>query len=61
MGAGRARQKRAALPDDDAASAEICAYIRGALHFITQRRPDVLTALANSASFTDEYPRRVPI
>ena len=35
---------------DDAASEEICAYIRGILHFTTQRWPDVLTALANSAS-----------
>lgn len=39
----------------DAAAAEICAYMRGILHFTTQRWPDVLTALANSASFTDEY------
>jgi type VII secretion ATPase EccA len=48
-------KKRAAMPDGDAASAEICAYIRGVLHFTTQRWPDVLTALANSASFSDEY------
>lgn len=48
-------KKRAATPDGDASSAEICAYIRGVLHFTTQRWPDVLTALANSASFTDEY------
>jgi type VII secretion ATPase EccA len=34
---------------------EVCAYIRGILHFTTQRWPDVLTALANSASFTDDY------
>jgi type VII secretion ATPase EccA len=47
--------KRAAMPDGDAASVEICAYIRGVLHFTTQRWPDVLTALANSASFVDEY------
>src|SRR6185437_14294341 len=47
--------KRAAMPDGDAASSEICAYIRGVLHFTTQRWPDVLTALANSASFIDEY------
>jgi type VII secretion ATPase EccA len=46
---------RAAMPDGDAGSAEICAYIRGALHFTTQRWPDVLTALSNSASFKDEY------
>jgi type VII secretion ATPase EccA len=46
---------RAALPDGDSASNEICAYIRGVLHFTTQRWPDVLTALSNSASFTDEY------
>jgi type VII secretion ATPase EccA len=47
--------KRAAMPDGDSGSSEICAYIRGVLHFTTQRWPDVLTALANSASFTDEY------
>lgn len=47
--------KRAALPDGDVGSSEICAYIRGVLHFTTQRWPDVLTALANSASFNDEY------
>lgn len=29
--------------------------MRGILHFTTQRWPDVLTALANSASFTDDY------
>lgn len=46
---------RAALPDKDATSAEICAYLRGVLHFTTQRWPDVLSALSNSASFTDEY------
>jgi type VII secretion ATPase EccA len=46
---------RAAMPDGDAGSAEICAYIRGVLHFTTQRWPDVLTALSNSASFKDEY------
>ena len=43
------------MPDGDVAVSEICAYIRGVLHFTTQRWPDVLTALANSASFTDEY------
>lgn len=48
-------KKRAAMPDADAASAEICAYVRGVLHFTTQRWPDVLTALSNSASFKDEY------
>lgn len=40
---------------DDSASDEICAYLRGVLHFTTQRWPDVLTALAASASFADEY------
>jgi type VII secretion ATPase EccA len=39
----------------DAESDEICAYLRGVLHFTTQRWPDVLTALAHSAAFTDEY------
>lgn len=46
---------RAAMPDGDAGSAEICAYVRGALHFATQRWPDVLSALSPSASFQDEY------
>ncbi|WP_301123813.1 MULTISPECIES: type VII secretion AAA-ATPase EccA [Mycolicibacterium] len=36
-------------------SIEIRAYIRGVLHFTTQRWPDVLTSLAASNSFTDEY------
>lgn len=48
-------QKRAAMPNGDMSSTEICAYIRGVLHFSTQRWPDVLTALANSASFSDKY------
>ncbi|OBR99042.1 type VII secretion AAA-ATPase EccA [Mycobacterium gordonae] len=46
---------RRSMPDGDAENNEICAYIRGVLHFTTQRWPDVLTALANSASFSDEY------
>jgi type VII secretion ATPase EccA len=41
--------------NSDPAADEVCAYIRGILHFTTQRWPDVLTTLANSASFTDEY------
>lgn len=44
---------REAMPDP--ATDEICAYIRGVLHFTTQRWPDVLTALADSATFTDRY------
>jgi type VII secretion ATPase EccA len=48
-------KKRSEMPGGDAASNEICAYIRGVLHFTTQRWPDVLAAMANSASFTDEY------
>ncbi|WP_454232415.1 type VII secretion AAA-ATPase EccA [Mycolicibacterium fortuitum] len=39
----------------DGDTAEICAYIRGVLHFTTQRWPDVLTALSKSGSFTDSY------
>lgn len=39
----------------DGDTAEICAYIRGVLHFTTQRWPDVLTALSQSGSFTDSY------
>jgi type VII secretion ATPase EccA len=46
---------RKGLPGGDAESAEICAYLRGVLHFTTQRWPDVLTALPESASFADEY------
>ena len=48
-------KKRAGMPDGEPVSSEICVYIRGVLHFTTQRWPDVLTALANSASFSDEY------
>lgn len=43
------------MPERDRFSDEICAYIRGILHFTTQRWPDVLTALDKSAAFTDEY------
>jgi type VII secretion ATPase EccA len=39
----------------DIATAEVNAYMRGILHFTTQRWPDVLTALAHSSSFTDDY------
>jgi len=46
---------RSAMPGGDSEAAQICAYIRGVLHFTTQRWPDVLTALSNSASFTDPY------
>src|SRR5690242_17204973 len=34
-----------AAAGDDASGEEICAYVRGILHFTTQRWPDVLTAL----------------
>jgi type VII secretion ATPase EccA len=47
--------KRAAMPDGDVSSFEICAYVHGVLHFTTQRWPDVLTALATSTSFDDDY------
>ncbi|OBK42316.1 type VII secretion AAA-ATPase EccA [Mycobacterium kubicae] len=46
---------RRSMPDGDSGANEICAYVRAVLHFTTQRWPDVLTALADSASFTDEY------
>ena len=46
---------RVTMPGGDQESAEICAYIRAVLHFKTQRWPDVLTALANSSAFSDEY------
>lgn len=39
----------------DGDTGEIRAYIRGVLHFTTQRWPDVLTALSRSGSFTDSY------
>lgn len=39
----------------DGPGAEISAYVRGVLHFTTQRWPDVLSALSSSESFTDEY------
>ncbi|MCV7283237.1 type VII secretion AAA-ATPase EccA [Mycolicibacterium flavescens] len=48
-------ETRGTQPDGDRHSDEICAYIRGVLHFTTQRWPDVLTALSSSASFSDEY------
>lgn len=46
---------RKAMPGGDTEAAEICAYVRAVLHFTTQRWPDVLSALAHSAVFTDEY------
>lgn len=46
---------RRSMPDGDSENDEICAYIRAVLHFTTLRWPDVLAALANSASFRDEY------
>ena len=39
----------------DPSTQQIQAYVRGVLYFTTQRWPDVLTALADSASFADEY------
>jgi len=42
-------------PSVDGAGREIHAYLHGILHFTTQRWPDVLTALAESLSFVDEY------
>ncbi|GAB2666162.1 type VII secretion system ESX-1 AAA family ATPase EccA1 [Gordonia jinhuaensis] len=39
------------------ASSPICEYIRATLHFSTQRWSDVLTILARSTSWTDEYMR----
>lgn len=46
---------RSEVPGGETASEPICAYVRGVLHFTTQRWPDVLTALSDSASFADEY------
>ncbi|MFA4080865.1 type VII secretion AAA-ATPase EccA [Mycobacteroides salmoniphilum] len=46
---------RKAMPGGDTEATEICAYVRAVLHFTTQRWPDVLSALAHSAAFTDEY------
>ena len=45
---------RAGDPDEQDSS-EIRSYIRGVLYFTTQRWPDVLTSLAASGRFTDEY------
>lgn len=39
----------------DVAADAILAYMRGLLHFTTQRWHDVLSALASSGSFTDQY------
>ncbi|MGV9799940.1 type VII secretion AAA-ATPase EccA [Mycobacterium sp. NPDC003449] len=39
----------------DPSTEQIQAYVRGVLHFTTQRWPDVLTALADSGSYVDEY------
>ncbi|MEV6135809.1 type VII secretion AAA-ATPase EccA [Nocardia sp. NPDC051990] len=33
----------------------ICAYVRGVLHYTTQRWPDVMTVLAGSAAWDDPY------
>ncbi|HEY9266357.1 MAG TPA: AAA family ATPase, partial [Mycobacterium sp.] len=46
---------RRRMAGGDAQSNEICAYMRGVLHFVTQRWPDVLTALTNSPEFGDPY------
>lgn len=46
---------RARMPGGDEHATEICAYIRGVLHFLTQRWPDVLVTLANSANFRDPF------
>ncbi|MDL9937763.1 type VII secretion AAA-ATPase EccA [Gordonia sp. ABSL1-1] len=45
------------MPERDRFSDEIYGYVRGILHFTTQRWPDVLTALDKSAGFTDDYIR----
>jgi len=39
----------------DPSTDQIQAYVRGVLHFTTQRWPDVLTALADSAKYDDDY------
>jgi type VII secretion ATPase EccA len=46
---------RTRMAGGDAQSDEICSYMRGVLHFVTQRWPDVLTALATSPDFADPY------
>src|SRR6185436_7852373 len=40
---------------EDPSPDQIQAYVRGVLYFTTQRWPDVLTALADSASYADEF------
>lgn len=46
---------RERMADGNSEAQEICSYVRATIHFTTQRWPDVLTILANSASFEDEY------
>ncbi|MFC3964572.1 type VII secretion AAA-ATPase EccA [Nocardia jiangsuensis] len=50
------RHRRAVVSDPDrAADDRITAYIRGVLHFTTQRWPDVMSVLAGSAEWDDPY------
>ncbi|MEV0356822.1 type VII secretion AAA-ATPase EccA [Nocardia sp. NPDC050697] len=50
------RHRRAVTNDPDrAADDRITAYIRGVLHFTTQRWPDVMSVLAGSAEWDDPY------
>ncbi|WP_433205035.1 type VII secretion AAA-ATPase EccA [Nocardia sp. CA-107356] len=48
--------RRAQTSDPDKHSDDrICAYIRGVLHYTTQRWPDVMTVLTGSADWDDPY------
>ncbi|QIS17816.1 type VII secretion AAA-ATPase EccA [Nocardia terpenica] len=51
-----AEQRRARPSDPDRQLDDrICAYVRGVLHYNTQRWPDVMTVLAGSAEWDDPY------
>ncbi|MEC3920345.1 type VII secretion AAA-ATPase EccA [Nocardia sp. CDC160] len=51
---GQRRNSHMTSPDK-AIDDRICAYVRGLLHFTTQRWPDVMTVLAGSADWPDPY------
>ena len=51
-----ARHRKSQLSQEDrSADDRICAYVRGALHYQTQRWSDVMTILAGSAEWDDPY------
>ncbi|MBA4857740.1 type VII secretion AAA-ATPase EccA [Nocardia farcinica] len=49
-------RRRVSTPEPErVADDRICAYVRGVLHFTTQRWPDVMSVLAGSAEWDDPY------